>query len=61
MGRTQIETIIRENGYDDFKWISGKDVVVSQWPRSKCMYGCSSNGKKGSCPSSWPSVAECRE
>ena len=61
MDRAKIESIIRENGYDDFKWISGKDVVVSQWPRFKCMYGCSSYGKKGSCPPSVPSVAECRE
>ena len=35
MDRAKIESIIRENGYDDFKWISGKDVVVSQWPRFK--------------------------
>jgi predicted metal-binding protein len=61
MDRTKIESIIRENGYDDFKRISGKDVVVSQWPRFKCMYGCSSYGKKGSCPPSVLSVAECRE
>lgn len=27
MDRAKIESIIRENGYDDFKWISGKDVV----------------------------------
>jgi predicted metal-binding protein len=57
MDRAKIESIMRENGYDDFKWISGKDVVVSQWPRFKCMYGCSSYGKKGSCPPSVPSVA----
>jgi predicted metal-binding protein len=52
---------MRENGYADFRWISGKDVRVSQWPRFKCMYGCSSFGQKGSCPPSVPSVAECRE
>jgi hypothetical protein len=28
MDRGKIESIIRENGYDDFKWIAGKDVVV---------------------------------
>jgi len=56
-----IETIIRENGYDDFQWISGDDVVVAQWPRFKCMYGCPSYGKKGTCPPSVPSVAECRQ
>ena len=50
MDRAKIESIMRENGYSDFKWISGKDVVVSQWPRFKCTYGGSSYGKKGSCP-----------
>jgi predicted metal-binding protein len=61
MGRAKIESIIRDIGYDYFKWISGKDVVVSQWPRFKCMFGCSSYGKNGSCPPSAPSVAGCGE
>jgi predicted metal-binding protein len=61
MDRGKIDAIFRENGYEDFKWISGKDVVVAQWPRFKCMYGCSSYGKVGSCPPSVPPVAECRE
>lgn len=59
--REKIELIIRENGYNDFKWISGSDVVVSQWPRFKCMFGCSNYGKTGACPPSVPSIAECRE
>ena len=46
MDRAKIESIIRENGYDDFKWISGEDVVVSQWPRFKRTHGCSSYGKR---------------
>jgi predicted metal-binding protein len=61
MDRSKIESIIYEKGYKDIKWISGADVVVSHWPRFKCMYGCSSYGKKGSCPPSVPSVDECRE
>jgi len=56
----KIESIIRENGYEDFKWISGGEVVVSQWPRFKCMFGCSSYGKKGTCPPSVPSIHECQ-
>lgn len=56
-----IETIIQKNGHDDFRWITGKDVVVAQWPRFKCMYGCPSYGKKGTCPPSVPSVDECRQ
>ena len=61
MDRSKIESMIREHGYDDFRWISGKDVVVSQWPRFKCMFGCPTYGKKGTCPPSVPSVEECRE
>ena len=57
MDRGKIESILRENGYDEFRWISGADVVVSQWPRFKCMYGCPSYGKVGSCPPSVPPVA----
>jgi predicted metal-binding protein len=61
MSFKKIESILRDNGYKDFKWISGKDVVVSQWVRFKCMFGCDSYGKKGSCPPSVPSIQECRE
>ena len=61
MDRGSVELLIRESGCDDYKWMSGKDVVVAQWPRFKCMYGCSSYGNKGACPPSVPSVAECRE
>jgi predicted metal-binding protein len=57
----KIESIIRENGYDDFKWIPGSDIVVNQWVRFKCMFGCDSYGQKGSCPPSVPSIEECRE
>lgn len=59
--RSCIEAIIREHGYDDFKWLSGEDVVVCQWPRFKCMFGCTTYGHDASCPPNNPSVAECRE
>ena len=61
MDLSKIESIIRENGYEEFRWISGKDVVVCQWPRFKCMFGCPTYGKKGSCPPFVPSIEECRE
>ena len=61
MDLNKIESIIRENGYEDFRWISGEDVVVCQWPRFKCMFGCSTYGKKGTCPPSVPSIEDCRE
>lgn len=60
MNMQKIEGMIRENGYDDFKWISGKEVVVSHWPRFKCTFGCPSYGKKGTCPPAVPSIEDCR-
>lgn len=58
---TQIEEILNNHGYADFKWMSGKDVLVRQWVRFKCTYGCESYGMKGGCPPSAPSIEECRE
>ncbi len=33
---------------------------MAHWVRFKCTFGCSSYGKKGSCPPQVPSVEECR-
>ena len=59
--RKKLETLFTQHDYTDFKWIKGKDIVVSQWVRFKCIYGCSSYGQKGSCPPNNPSVPECRD
>ena len=48
----KVESIIRQHGFDDFKWIVGKDVEVRQWVRFKCMFGCADWGKGHTCPSS---------
>jgi predicted metal-binding protein len=42
-----------------FRWIDPKDIVVSQWVRMKCMYGCDCYGATGCCPPEAPSVVEC--
>ena len=59
--RKQIEDIIKSNGYTDFKWIEPKKIVVSQWVRMKCKFGCGEYGRGGACPPATPSVAECKE
>lgn len=41
--------------------MNAKDIVVSQWVRMKCTFGCRSYGKSGCCPPNVPSVRECRE
>jgi len=60
LDKDAIEKIFRKLGYTDFKWLSGGDVVVSEWVRMKCMFGCRAYGKSGCCPPNVPSVAECR-
>ncbi len=56
-----VEVLFEKNGFSDYKWITPKDVVVSQWVRMKCTYGCSSYGRCAACPPNTPSVSECRE
>ncbi len=46
-------------GLSDWRWIDPKEIVVSQWVRMKCTFGCGEYGKNASCPPSVPSVAEC--
>jgi predicted metal-binding protein len=57
----QIESILHGHGYDDFKWLDPQEIVVSQWVRMKCEFGCPSFGKVASCPPNNPSVEECRQ
>ena len=59
--RKQVEEIINSNGYNDYKWIEPKKIVVSQWVRMKCKFGCGEYGRGGACPPATPSVAECKE
>jgi len=56
----QLETLFEKHGYTDFKWIDPKEIVVSQWVRIKCTFGCGEYGNNASCPPNTPSVTECR-
>ncbi len=58
--RAQLEALFAEHGYTDFKWIQPKDIVVAQWVRMKCMFGCADYGRNASCPPNVPDVPECR-
>ena len=57
----QVESILSEQGFTDFQWISGGEVVTGRWVRMKCMFGCPTYGKSGSCPPHVPPLDECRE
>jgi predicted metal-binding protein len=60
LDKEKVERVFRELGFGDFRWLSGVDVVVADWVRMKCMFGCGAYGKSGCCPPNVPSVAECR-
>jgi predicted metal-binding protein len=55
----KIDDILHSHGYSDYKWIDPKRIIVSQWVRMKCMFGCGEYGHAGACPPNTPSVPEC--
>ncbi len=54
-----LETIFNDHGFSDYKWIDPEQIVVAQWVRTKCMFGCPNYGRKAACPPQTPSVSEC--
>lgn len=57
-GREALNLRFSENGFTDYKWIRTEQIVVSQWVRMKCLFGCEDYGG-ASCPPNVPAVAEC--
>ena len=57
--RQTINEIFKARGYTDYKWIDPKKIIVAQWVRLKCQFGCGEYGHSGACPPNTPSVAEC--
>ncbi len=61
INRKKLEEMFRKHGYEDYKWINPKGIVVDQWARMKCTFGCKNYGKCGTCPPNTPSVPDCRD
>jgi predicted metal-binding protein len=55
----QIDDILHSNDYTDYKWIDPQQIIVAQWVRMKCMFGCGEYGHGGTCPPNTLSVSEC--
>ena len=53
-----LESIFQKFEFGDFRWTTGLNVVVAQWVRFKCMYGCDSYGQFVNCPPNAPSIEE---
>ena len=59
--REDLEAIFTKHGFTDFKWIDPEKIVVSNWVRMKCKFGCPEYGKAAACPPNTLSVSECKE
>ena len=59
--RQTLDAIFKKKGYTDYKWIDPKKIIVTQWVRMKCKFGCTEYGRGGACPPNTPSVAECEQ
>jgi predicted metal-binding protein len=57
--RNNIDAILKAKGYTDYRWIEPHKIIVSQWVRMKCQFGCGEYGRGGACPPNTPSVPEC--
>lgn len=57
--RKALDEIILNHGYKDYKWMDPRQIVVSQWVRMKCLFGCREYGQCAACPPNTPSVADC--
>ena len=54
-----LEIMFKDYGFTDYKWIDPEQIVVAQWVRMKCMFGCPNYGRKAACPPQTPSVSDC--
>lgn len=55
-----LQRLFQQNGCREFRWIDPTEIVVAQWVRLKCAFGCDSYGRSAACPPNTPSIAECR-
>ena len=59
--KKHLQQIFNQHGFADFKWMAAKDIIVAQWVRFRCMFGCPQYGKSCVCPPNVPTIEECRK
>ena len=57
--QAQLQKFFMSHGCRDFRWINPAEIVVAEWVRMKCTFGCDSYGRNAACPPNTPSVAKC--
>jgi predicted metal-binding protein len=54
-----LEAVFQHHDCADFRWIDPQIIVVAQWVRMKCMFGCGDYGQNAACPPNVPPVSDC--
>ncbi|MBU0717622.1 MAG: DUF2284 domain-containing protein [Planctomycetes bacterium] len=57
--RKDLEALFKEHGCDDYRWFEPSAIVIAEWVRMKCRFGCRGYGK-AACPPHLPSLPECQ-
>jgi predicted metal-binding protein len=58
--REQIEPMVRRHAFSDYRWLDPGEIIVAEWVRMKCLFGCPHFGGAAVCPPNTPSVDACR-
>lgn len=58
-GPRDLSHIFCQHGLTDYRWIDPAEIVVAEWVRMKCRFGCREYGRNAACPPSVPGVDEC--
>jgi predicted metal-binding protein len=58
--RPSVESILSRHPFLDYQWVDPAQIIVAQWVRMKCQFGCPHFGKAAACPPNTPGVDECR-
>jgi len=57
--KNKVDAVLHSHKYTDYKWIDPQEIVVAQWVRMKCMFGCGEYGRGAACPPNTPPVPQC--
>lgn len=58
-GTGDLEGLFLARGFEDFRWLDPREIVVAEWVRMKCLYGCREYGHNAACPPNAPPVDAC--
>ena len=58
-GQKALQALFAAHGITDYRWLDPAEIVVAEWVRMKCVYGCREYGRNAACPPNAPPVDAC--